>query len=119
MQVLPINNNSQPNFGVKLQSADVSKLTKHVLVNDIPEGLLKLDALLNILEEMPGDKVEFASYLKNSQSQMSILADNQNIKPYQLKIDGKVVGEGRSIFDALCDAVSVKNPSKKPEWLQV
>ena len=68
MKILPVSNN-QPNFGAKLPKSQINNVIDSALVSDKIAGIPKVYTLLEKLDSMPGDKAEFKTLLRNSQSQ--------------------------------------------------
>lgn len=106
MKISPINNN-QPQFRAKLPKSELNSFVSSALTRDKNAGIPKLYTLLEQLDKTPGDKAEIKSLIKNNQS--SVLGfglDCYGTNHCQLRIDGKLVGEGSNIYDTLYSAMT-------------
>ena len=100
MKIMPITN-KQPQFGtkLKLQRIDVNTIVGDALSHDINAGIPKLYTLLQYLKKMPEETAEF--------SRLKGLDYNH----YQLRINNKLVKEGRDTYEILYDLTTPKKTS--------
>lgn len=97
MRIAPINN-SQPKFGTKLslKKVDINTMVGEALEHDKNAGIPKLYTLLQYLKKMPDETAEFSKLA------------GLNYNHYQLRINNKLVQEGRDTYEILYNFTTPK-----------
>ena len=107
MKILSINNNYQPRFGINLSKKEGPKLIKAALSHDEEAGIAKLYTLLALLDKIPGNNATLKTVrLSRKEQPLGFCPSNPNI--YQLRIDGKLIGEDYNLYNMLYSAITSK-----------
>ena len=113
MRILPMNTNYQQTFGAKLPKSQIGMVKEAAQNHDSKTGIPKMYTILQELDKMAGKNAELKKFPLGIR-----IYDNTGFKKIdpqicQIRIDGKLIQEGDTVFETLYNAVTSKKDNGK------